>query len=557
MAALPKRSRAHEIETESRNFVKSALPQSWIVEDVDLDYGTDIRVEIVEEGRPTGHIFLIQVRGHERADVRRGFVAEVLDVRHLNYYQKLVVPVFLVVYDCSTKSAVYVDIKSHIETVLSRESPGWKFQKSVKIRIPLDLDFQQGHPRIANSVREFFALHGLGKPDVPPNPFEELLGSVVLRLADVYSGRKDFSKVLKDVRKALGIRTGRGPPTTRIRERLESVAAFEEESGQLLVRLLEPTGKMLGRVSAWITNENLLMLLDSPWAKFLEDPYFCAFIAMIRARTDKALISRVDSYRFSNLDLYFALIEELMATEPDSLLRIKSVVAESVIQSAEGGRVFRSTRFRFTDPSLNESYEEFRRRSESREWSEVVVTDKYYALVMLSSPTPEGLGPVTAKTIETRHQKTTISISFFEYKSRKGAVLVRVPVVRKIVDRPQPLISMHSEAARLDFRLGSDLGIVGGQQVRVEPLTGAQGPGGRLFVDGIPVLEVKVGVDLSKTELPTGVRRAIKNMREDLPFPRTIINFAGSDLEKEELAMATTRVTEVIWQRYEALSAEP
>ncbi len=66
----PERPRSHELETESREFVKKALPVAWVREDVFADYGTDLRVEIVDNGRLTGQQFLIQIKAHQKDRLR-------------------------------------------------------------------------------------------------------------------------------------------------------------------------------------------------------------------------------------------------------------------------------------------------------------------------------------------------------------------------------------------------------------------------------------------------------------------------------------------------------
>lgn len=555
---LPRRSRTHEIETESRNFVRSALPSSWIVEDVDLDYGTDIRVEIVDDGRPTGLLFLIQVKGHESAQVMDGFVVEDLDVRHLNYYQRLVIPVFLVVYDCSTKSAVYLDVKDYVETVLDSESPGWEFQKTVRVHIPAGDNLQDGHGRIANSVREFFALHGLGKRVVLPSPTEAFMGSLVLRLASGYPERRSFSKLLHDTRKASGIRKGVGPTSKQVNERLSGIAVFEEAGGELLIRLLEPTRERLGIVSGWTKDDDLVLLLDSPWARSLDDPYFSAFITMVRVRRNKDLTGRINSHHFSHLDFYFALLEELMAAEPDLLLEIKGVLAESLIQSVDGEQVVRSTSFRFSDAGMNRSYEEFCLRKESEDWFEVVETSGHYALVRLRSPDPEARGPVLAKTIERKDKRGKVSFTVLESTRKKSAILVDIPVLRRNAPRRQPLMSMYSEVANFEFRGGplSSLAMIGGQEVGVKSFAGPGGIGARLEVDGVPVFEILTAVDISKIQLPPNVRRSIENMGEDSSFPITVVSFSKSDVEREEMTGVIGQVIEVLQQRYEDLIEE-
>lgn len=60
---MPKRHRSHQLESESRVAFRSLLPSTWVVRDLDQDYGIDAQVEIFDEsGEATGLTFLVQLK---------------------------------------------------------------------------------------------------------------------------------------------------------------------------------------------------------------------------------------------------------------------------------------------------------------------------------------------------------------------------------------------------------------------------------------------------------------------------------------------------------------
>lgn len=65
MENFPNRHRNHEIETLSERFFKNCLPESWIINSFQIDYGTDYNCEITTDKKVTGNNFSIQLKGKE------------------------------------------------------------------------------------------------------------------------------------------------------------------------------------------------------------------------------------------------------------------------------------------------------------------------------------------------------------------------------------------------------------------------------------------------------------------------------------------------------------
>lgn len=90
---MPSRPRAHELESESLQAFRSAIPSSWVVRTINPDYGIDAEVEIFESGKASGLTFKVQLKGTDKTGsppkMKVGRI-------HLNYWRGLDIPVLVV-----------------------------------------------------------------------------------------------------------------------------------------------------------------------------------------------------------------------------------------------------------------------------------------------------------------------------------------------------------------------------------------------------------------------------------------------------------------------------
>lgn len=91
----PLRPRSHEIETASKKAFEQWVPNGWVVREKSHDYGIDLEVEIFDDGRATGLVFLVQLKGTD--DV--GDAVKVpINLATLAYMADLRLPVLVVRY---------------------------------------------------------------------------------------------------------------------------------------------------------------------------------------------------------------------------------------------------------------------------------------------------------------------------------------------------------------------------------------------------------------------------------------------------------------------------
>jgi tetratricopeptide (TPR) repeat protein len=94
---VPTRDRNHELETESQRAFESALPADLVVRPISDDYGVDREVEVFVDGKTTGLIFKVQLKGTDKSGKTRRIKRE-----HLDYWTALPLPVLLVSYEAPT-----------------------------------------------------------------------------------------------------------------------------------------------------------------------------------------------------------------------------------------------------------------------------------------------------------------------------------------------------------------------------------------------------------------------------------------------------------------------
>src|ERR1051326_4187822 len=79
----------HEINRTGKRLLREALePLSWVVNDVQEDYGIDCNVQVFEGKSPTGAWFHVQLKSSASANYAadRSFVSQELSIDHAKHY---------------------------------------------------------------------------------------------------------------------------------------------------------------------------------------------------------------------------------------------------------------------------------------------------------------------------------------------------------------------------------------------------------------------------------------------------------------------------------------
>jgi len=122
---LPRRPKAHIIQTASWKVLEQATPPEWLLRQAtERDYGIDCYLEIVwRDNELTGDLCSIQLKGREAIDwgvesgrLGRESVISGVKKTTVNYWMSLPVPVFLMVAEISTGRLYFAPVKEQVRT---------------------------------------------------------------------------------------------------------------------------------------------------------------------------------------------------------------------------------------------------------------------------------------------------------------------------------------------------------------------------------------------------------------------------------------------------------
>ncbi|WP_190237478.1 DUF4365 domain-containing protein [Rhizobium sp. R635] len=101
---MPTRSRSHELEDESIDKFRAAIPRRWVIREKSRDYGVDLEVEIfAEDRRATGLMFYVQLKATDNIKRER---KTSMEVDRIQYLTTLELPAVIVRY-CSVSGRLF------------------------------------------------------------------------------------------------------------------------------------------------------------------------------------------------------------------------------------------------------------------------------------------------------------------------------------------------------------------------------------------------------------------------------------------------------------------
>ena len=155
---MPKRPRSHQIETQSRNAFRKAVPTAWVCRDLDQDYGVDLEVEVFGQATAaTGEKFLVQLRATDEAKLNKALAVRLTqDV--VRYYQSLDLPLLIVRYH-GPSDRLYCRWLHTFDPYYSRGGT-----KYITFRIPETNVWTSDSPNLIR--RELAAFRQIHRPDL-------------------------------------------------------------------------------------------------------------------------------------------------------------------------------------------------------------------------------------------------------------------------------------------------------------------------------------------------------------------------------------------------------
>ena len=126
------RPRKHQIDTEACNALRTIVPSSSVIREIEYDYGLDFQVELFNESKSTGKMFYLQLKGTDK-DITDDKVSYQLETKHIEYYSSISEPVLFVVYSTQT-SQFWAIWANKLKSIYSAKSLS---QKTIKITLDI------------------------------------------------------------------------------------------------------------------------------------------------------------------------------------------------------------------------------------------------------------------------------------------------------------------------------------------------------------------------------------------------------------------------------------
>ncbi len=115
--ALPRRPRQHVLETESKNNLAQNIPNEWVIQSIENDYGIDNFVEIVQYQELDGNFFSIQLKGTDSNFENQEFVSVRMNTRTIQYLMRRVELVMIVLYASSEQESYWTWLRDAIDGI--------------------------------------------------------------------------------------------------------------------------------------------------------------------------------------------------------------------------------------------------------------------------------------------------------------------------------------------------------------------------------------------------------------------------------------------------------
>ena len=150
-----KRPRQHEIDELARRQFRSALPPSWVCRRMPEDYGVDYEVEVFHDGRSTGHLFKVQLKGRGAAEFSSDgrWAAITMPVDTLEYLcEELRIPTVVVVADLATGMSYWATPMLDQELRSRLREARENHQQQLTLRVPTDNRLSDGTQALTDAL---------------------------------------------------------------------------------------------------------------------------------------------------------------------------------------------------------------------------------------------------------------------------------------------------------------------------------------------------------------------------------------------------------------------
>ena len=113
---------SYDVDKGARLFFENWLPRRWLPRKQVPDYHVDYRVEVVDDGEPSGLHFQVQVKGRTIHKRKAKKLAEPIKTKHLRYWLHCPEPVFVFLIDHASKEGHWLFIQRYLREHLRHDS---------------------------------------------------------------------------------------------------------------------------------------------------------------------------------------------------------------------------------------------------------------------------------------------------------------------------------------------------------------------------------------------------------------------------------------------------
>jgi hypothetical protein len=156
---------SHVTGRRAVDVLRYKLPASWIVHATgqDSDYGIDLRVEVVEDGAPTGTDFNVQVKGTTSIRKPSKAYRVYLKAGTISYLLRKVAPTLIVLCDVKSQRVYYAWLHLALELLTTRKTESGA-SVEIDFGVELDAGFEK---RTASFLEDYYRpiVTGLRNPD--------------------------------------------------------------------------------------------------------------------------------------------------------------------------------------------------------------------------------------------------------------------------------------------------------------------------------------------------------------------------------------------------------
>lgn len=229
MQKFPNRHRNHEIETLSKRYFEKCFPSSWVINYLNLDYGTDCNCEIVNNNQVTGVNFSVQLKGKE-TEPQKDYINIRIKRSTINRWLNKLEPTMIVAYIVDEKEAFWSWVENDsVDLTLQNATFAFKISRDNKLsKINWDIIkeyvgsiFSKRHllyslPVINSENKNVWNLYFEGKFTESLPLFYNLLkenpqdASILEAIAVTEYQLFNYSKALLYIRKAIEIEDNKG-----------------------------------------------------------------------------------------------------------------------------------------------------------------------------------------------------------------------------------------------------------------------------------------------------------------------------------------------------------